>query len=251
MNPVFISTPAIAFGSCYDVLLAMYDMARTNIDRAFDILVKYDEHVAAQIEEDEDYIDTMADRVSNYLLQISSKITAAEHVEIMNQYYSGVTEFERLGDHAMNIKEVAESLKKSGETFSDPARAELKVLRRLINTVLDYTHEAFKKRDLLSARHIEPLEEVVDDMIGVLSDNHLKRLREGRCGVYAGTDFLDLLSEIERISDICSNVGVATVARVKPEMKHQVHEYVSMLHSGRDESFNREYQEAHDYYLDY
>lgn len=249
LNPVFISTPAIAFGRCYDVLLVMYEMARKNIERAFDILGRYDEQVAAQIVEDEDYIDMMADRVSNYLLQISSKITASEHVEIMNQYYSGVTEFERLGDHATNIKEVAESLKKNGETFSDSALAELKVLRGLINTILDYTHEAFRKRDLPAARHIEPLEEVVDDMIGVLSDNHLKRLREGRCGVYAGTDFLDLLSEIERISDICSNVGVATVARVQPEMKHQVHEYVSMLHSGRDEIFNREYQEAHDYYF--
>ena len=165
----------------------------------------------------------MADRVSNYLIQISTRITSSEHVEIMNQYYSGVTEFERLGDHATNIKEIAESLGKSDD--------------------------AFEKRDLAAARHIEPLEQVVDDMIGVLSNNHLERLREGKCGVYAGTDFLDLLSEMERISDICSNVGVATVARVQPEMKHQVHEYVSMLHSGRDEVFNREYQEAHDRYF--
>ena len=249
LNPVFISTPAIAFGRCYDVLMLMFGMARTNIERAFEMLTQYDEQVAAQIEEDEDYIDTMADRVSNYLIQISTRITSSEHVEIMNQYYSGVTEFERLGDHATNIKEIAESLDKNDDAFSETALAELKVLHELINTILDYTHDAFGKRDLSAARHIEPLEEVVDDMIGVLSDNHLKRLREGNCGVYAGTDFLDLLSEIERISDICSNVGVATVARVQPEMKHQVHEYVSMLHSGRDEVFNREYQEAHDRYF--
>lgn len=249
LNPVFISTPAIAFGRCYDVLMLMFGMARTNIERAFEMLTQYDEQVAAQIEEDEDYIDTMADRVSNYLIQISTRITSSEHVEIMNQYYSGVTEFERLGDHATNIKEIAESLDKNDDAFSEMALAELKVLHELINTILDYTHDAFGKRDLSAARHIEPLEEVVDDMIGVLSDNHLKRLREGNCGVYAGTDFLDLLSETERISDICSNVGVATVARVQPEMKHQVHEYVSMLHSGRDEVFNREYQEAHDRYF--
>lgn len=249
LNPVFISTPAIAFGRCYDVLMLMFGMARTNIERAFKMLTQYDEQVAAQIEEDEDYIDTMADRVSNYLIQISTRITSSEHVEIMNQYYSGVTEFERLGDHATNIKEIAESLGKSDDAFSETALAELKVLHELINTILDYTHDAFEKRDLAAARHIEPLEQVVDDMIGVLSNNHLERLREGKCGVYAGTDFLDLLSEMERISDICSNVGVATVARVQPEMKHQVHEYVSMLHSGRDEVFNREYQEAHDRYF--
>lgn len=249
LNPVFISTPAIAFGRCYDVLMVMYGMARTNIERAFELITKYDEQAAAQIVKDEDDIDLMADRVSNYLIQISTRITSSEHVEIMNQYYSDVTEFERLGDHAMNIKEIAEVLNKNKDAFSETALAELKVLHQLMDTILDYTHDAFGKRDLAAARHIEPLEEVVDDMISVLNDNHLKRLREGNCGVYPGTEFLDLLSEIERISDICSNVGVATVARVQPEMKHQVHEYVSMLHAGRDEAFNREYQDAHDHYF--
>lgn len=249
LNPVFVSTPALAFARCYDVLLVMYKMARTNIDRAFALVTKYDEEAAEQILEDENHIDMMADRVSNYLIQISAKVTSSEHVEIMNQYYSGITEFERLGDHAMNIKEIAESLHDNDAVFSDKALEELKILHELIGTILDYTHDAFAKRDLSAARHIEPLEEVVDDMVGVLNGNHLERLREGVCGVYAGTEFLNLLSEIERISDICSNVGVATVARVQPEMKHQVHEYVSMLHSGRDERFNREYQKAHDRYF--
>lgn len=249
MNPVFVSTPAIAFARCYDVLLVMYRIARTNIDRAFGLITKYDENIAAQIEEDEEDIDMMADRVSNYLITISARITSSEHVEIMNQYYSGITEFERLGDHAMNIKEVAESLNKKNTAFSGAALAELGVLHKLIGTILEYTRDAFENRDLSAAQHIEPLEEVVDDMVSVLNDNHLERLRVGDCGVDAGTEFLNLLSEIERISDICSNVGVATVARVQPKMMHQVHEYVSMLHSGRDEKFNREYQEAHERYF--
>lgn len=249
LNPVFVSTPALAFARCYDVLMAMYEMARTNIDRAYELIGNYDAKVVAQIEEDEESIDLMADRVSNYLIQISAKVTDTEHVEIMNQYYSGITEFERLGDHAMNIKEIGEALYKNDAVFSETARAELDILHLLINTILDYTRDAFEKRDVSAARHIEPLEEVVDDMVEVLKENHLGRLREGTCGVYAGTEFLNLLSEMERISDICSNVGVATVARVQPEMRHQVHEYVSMLHSGRDELFNREYQEAHNEYF--
>lgn len=249
MNPVFVSTPAIAFARCYDVLLVMYRIARTNIDRAFGLITKYDENIAAQIEEDEEDIDMMADRVSNYLITISARITSSEHVEIMNQYYSGITDFERLGDHAMNIKEAAESLNKKNTAFSGAALAELGVLHKLIGTILEYTRDAFENRDLSAAQHIEPLEEVVDDMVSVLNDNHLERLRVGDCGVDAGTEFLNLLSEIERISDICSNVGVATVARVQPKMMHQVHEYVSMLHSGRDEKFNREYQEAHERYF--
>lgn len=249
LNPVFVGTPALAFARCYDVLLVMYGMARTNIDRAFALITKYDEQVAAQILEDENDIDMMADRVSNYLIQISARITSPMHVEIMNHYYSGITEFERLGDHAVNITEIAEALNKNETAFSKAALSELRVLQELIDRILDYTHDAFEKRDISAARHIEPLEEVVDDMVSVLNDNHMERIREGTCGVYAGTEFLNLLSEIERISDICSNVGVATVARVQPELGHQVHDYVSMLHSGHDEAFNREYQEAHDRYF--
>lgn len=249
LNPVFFSTPALAFGRCYDTLLVMYELARTNVTRAFDIIARYDEKTASQIEEDENYIDMMADRVSNYLIQISAHITSPDHLEIMNHYFTAITEFERLGDHATNIAEVASAMNQTQIAFSETALSELNVLRELIGTILDYGDEAFRKRNVSAARHIEPLEEVVDDMVNALSDNHLERLRAGTCSTLAGTEFLNLLSEVERISDICSNIGVATVARVTPEIKHQVHSYVSMLHSGRDEEFNREYQDAHDQYF--
>lgn len=249
LNPVFVATPALAFARCYDVLLVMFQLARTNIHRAFELLAQYDQEKAERIIEDEGHIDHMADQVSNYLILISARITSAEHTAMMKYYYSGITEFERLGDHAMNIQEIAEALHESEVTFSKHALSELNVLREVIDRILDYTLDAFEKRDLAAARHIEPLEEVVDDMVNVLNDNHLKRLSEGTCGVFAGTEFLNLLSEIERISDICSNVGVATVARLKPEINHQVHDYISMLHSGNDENFNHEYQEAHERYF--
>ncbi len=249
LNPVFFSTPAIAFGRCYDALLEMYQMARVSIDRAFGLITTYDQKVLDQIMEDENVIDLMADQISNYLIQISSHITSPAHVEIMNHYYTVVTEFERLGDHATNIAEIAESMHENEIAFSQKAVSELMVLQELIDTILDYSRETFKKRDIFSAHHIEPLEEVVDDMVNALRANHLERLREGTCSVWAGTEFLNLLSEIERISDVCSNVGVATVARVQPEIKHQVHDYVSKLHSGRDETFNREYEEAHNRYF--
>ncbi len=249
LNPVFISTPALAFGRCYEVLLVMCQMARTNINRAFDMFTKYDPEVIGQIVEEEDYMDRMADRVSNYLVQISAKITSSYHVEIMNYYYSAVTEFERLGDHALNIAEIAMAMKENGNEFSKNALSELLVLRELLDRILDYTNEAFRKQNLMAARHIEPLEEVVDDMVNALKENHIERLRGGECGVVNGTEFFNLLSEAERISDVCSNVGVATVARATPEIKHQVHDYVTMLHSGRDEEFNRDYQEAHDRYF--
>ncbi len=249
LSPVFFSTPALAFGRCYDALLAMYGLARANLSRAFQMIGSYDEKIGAQIEQDESHVDQMADRISNYLIQISAHITASQHVEIMNHYYSAVSEFERLSDHAMNIAEISASLHDHDTSFSKAALSEIQVLKVLLDNILEHSNQAFAKRDVDAARHIEPLEEVVDDMVGVLKNHHVDRLLAGDCSIFAGTEFLNLLTEVERISDVCSNIGVATIARIQPELKHQVHDYVSQLHSGRDEEFNREYHKAHDLYF--
>lgn len=250
LNPVFISTPAMAFGRCYDILLVMFQLAKTNISRASSMFTQYDPEIMRLIEEDEDYIDTMADRVSNYLIQISATITSHYHVEIMNYYFSAITEFERLGDHAENISRIASELHEKDNAFSKDALSELDVLWQLLDTILNHTNEAFRKQNLTEARSIEPLEQVVDDMVNVLKEHHLERLRRGDCGVFNGSEFFNLLSEAERISDVCSNMGVATVARAMPVINHQIHNYISMLHSGRDEEFNLVYKEAHDKYFE-
>ena len=248
-NPVFFSTPALAFGRCYEALLQMYDLARTSIRRSFDVVARYDAKAVSEIRECEDRVDAMADGISNYLIQISAHITAPNHVEIMNHYFSVVSEFERLSDHAENIAEIAEALHQKQDAFPGKALSELGVLRQLLSAILEHCGKAFEKRDLASARHIEPLEQVVDDLVNAMKNNHLERLRTGECSAVAGTEFLNLLSEAEHISDVCSNIGVATIARAVPELKHQVHDYVSMLHSGQDETFNREYRDAHDRYF--
>lgn len=249
LNPVFFNTPALAFNSCYEILQEMYSLACTNIRRSFDLLKAFDEKRAEQINQDEDLLDMLTDKVSNYLIQVSSHISARNHMEIMNYYFDLITEFERLGDHATNVMEIAGSMRREELRFSPTAEAEFDVCRGLIETILNFTGQAFSKIDVRAAQHIEPLEEVVDDIVNALKQNHLDRLRSGRCSVFAGTEFLNLLSELERISDICSNVGVATVARTTPEMQHEIHDYVSRLHAGNDATFNREYQEAHDRYF--
>ena len=250
LNPVFLQTPGLALNACYDVLMEMFRLADKNINRSFEVVNSYNPELVSKIRSDEDALDTMADRVSSYLMQISTHIDSDEQTEIMNHYYSIISEFERLGDHAMNIAETAEGLNQEDITFSDYALRELSVVRDLIRNILNYTGKTFKNCDAKAAQHIEPLEEVVDDMVNALRQNHLNRLHLQQCSVLAGTEFLNMLSDIERISDICSNVGVFTIARVRPEIKHEVHDYVSKLHSGNDEGFNREYEAAHDHYFE-
>lgn len=250
LNPAFFSTPALALRSCYDALLTMFYASRENITRGLDMLQKYDERTYITVQQEEDNIDQLADHVSKYLVQLASHITADEHVAILNHYYKIVNEFERLGDHAKNIADTALELHERNTPFSNIALAELDVVEEILNRILDFTEQAFKKRDADAAYQIEPLEEVVDDLVVALRDNHMSRLANGQCNIVAGTDFMDLLGDIERISDICSNVGLATVGRVKPELADKTHDYTYFLHSGRDQDFNKEYESAHKEYFD-
>ena len=249
LTPAFFNTPALALNSCYEVLLAMLNASIDGIARGLALFDEYDEGAVKRIMDEEANIDMLADRVSTYMVQLSPHLSEAGHVGILDQYYKLVTEFERLGDHAENIAEDAADLHELGARFSDAALGEIRILRSLTMRVLNAARDAFERRDLAAAVSIEPMEEVVDDLVDALRDNHLARLRAGMCTGEIGSDFLDLLSDVERISDICSNVGVSTVMRINPKEAANTHEYISYLHSGRDEDFNRRYDQVHDEYF--
>lgn len=246
LSPTFFSTPALALNSCYDALHAMFSAAVGNLEAAYRQLRAFDAAKAKEIAAQEDAVDALADGVGNYLVQLSPHIKLDNQVRILDQYYKLVVEFERLGDHAMNIAEIAEQMHAQALRFSDTATAELRVIRQLIGRILGHAEAAFLKRDGEAAAHIEPLEEVVDDMVASLKEFHINRLREGKCSVDAGTYYLNLLAEIERISDVCSNIGISTLTRMHPDLANRTHEYASALHRGNDEKFNAEYHAAHD-----
>ena len=121
-------------------------------------------------------------------------------------------------------------------------------MKDILNEILEHTKKAFRYRDVEAAKHIEPLEQVVDDMIDIMRSNHLARLREGKCEIMTGTSFLDVLSNVERISDICSNIGFATIARVL-EDANEAHSYAATLHKGEDKWFNAQYENERNKYI--
>ena len=246
LNPVFFSTPALALRSCYEMLCTMLEIASRNISASFELLGSYNEAKFQAINEEEDNLDLMTDSLSKYLAALSGNLQAEEHIRILNEYYKIVNEFERLGDHAMNIAETGRDLSRQKISFSSTALHELDVLHDLINRILRLTDQAFRRRDSRAAMEIEPLEEVVDDLVDALKANHLGRLANGKCNVYSGSDFIDTLGNIERISDTCSNVGLATLARVSPELASNGHDYIVFLHSGQDAAFNQLYRSAHE-----
>lgn len=250
LNPNFYATPALALRSCYDVLLTTYQIARKNIDASLQLLRNYDEEKVEELRRDEDNIDLLTDSVTNYMTGLSANVQTDLHVQILNHYYKVVNEFERLGDQAMNIVGIAGTLEQRNVSFSKSAFEELSILEKLIGSILDCTETTFRFRDVEAATHIEPMEQVVDDMVYAMRESHMGRIYAGKCNVYAGSAFMDLLNDLERISDHCSNVGLATVSRVHPEVVNMNHDYAQFLHSGGDESYNNEYQAARKEYYE-
>jgi len=250
LNPTFYSSPAIALHSSYDVLMEMYLTSRNNIHKALNLLMSYDEKIMGEIQEDEEGVDLMTDHVSRYIVGLLPKLNQQEHITILDEYYRVVTEFERLGDKAVDIARTAKNIYQSDKALSDSAKEELAVLIDLLNEILNNAQQAFEKRDIEAAYRIESLEEVADEFINALKVNHLKRMSSGECDVLMDAFFMNLLSDFKRIAGICSNVGVATVIRVRPELGDQKHSYFSSLRSGHDEAFNKEYERARKEYFD-
>ena len=171
------------------------------------------------------------------------------HVSILNQYYKVTEEFERLGDHAVDIAELAQNLSNSGNPFSKTALGELRVLKELLDEILEQAGKAFLKRNVDAAYQTLPLSQAATELISRLKTNHLKRMAAGACSIYADADFTNLMIACKRISAICSNIGVATVVRVKPELADHEHLYYEALPAGGNEWFDTAIKDAHDRYF--
>ncbi len=250
LNPVFFRTPAIAFGGVYDVLTIMFDAARNNITKAFSVISDYDGDEIEDIHDEEENIDHLTDRVDKYLVQLAPYVSEDLHLRILKQYHKLVSEFEHLGDYADKMADAATTLHEERIVFSPTATEEIALTRKLVDEILEYSSKAFEKRDVSAAYHIEPSVSVLQDLTSTLHDNHLIRLREGQCTVRAGVIFSDILANVERIGKTCSNIGIATIARVSSEVDNRRHSYTASIHQGTNEEYNREYERVHKEYYD-
>ena len=249
LNPVFFRTPAIAFGSCYDVLNVMFNSARENISRAYSAIEKYDAVTIQVIHEEEENIDYLTDCVDKYLIQLAPYVSEDLHLRILKQYHKLVSEFEHLGDYADKMADAVTTLREENISLSKEALDEITVTQKLIEEILDYSGKAFEKRDVNAAYHIEPCVNVLQDMVSTIHDNHLRRLREGLCTVRGGVIFSDILTNIERIAKTCSNIGIATIARVSTEVDNHAHSYTASIRQGVNETYNQEYDRVQKEYF--
>lgn len=250
LNPMFFDTPALALRSCYDILLTLCRSSRANIEKSFGLLENYDEKVYEEIVEEEANLDLLTDRVSRYIVEYLPHIRDAQNAAILDQYYKVVTDFERLGDHAVNIADNAGSMHRLQKKFTKTAISELQILEDLLREILDNVDLAFGKRDVDAAFRIEPLQQVATDMVSKLKRHHLDRMSKGECDIFTDANFENLMSDMQRIADVSTNIGEATLVRVNPELAENEHDYFAALRSGQNKEYNEQFNSAYEKYKD-
>lgn len=242
-------SPALALNSAHEVIKVMGKIAAGNTRRGLDLLKNYQKDSVERLNRNEDYLDKMADSVDEYLIHMSAHIDTESNSDLLNYYLQCNSEVERIGDHAMNLAENAESLQNQHTALTDVAQRELSVLFGALSEILEYANGCFDENAMENAVKIEPLEEVIDDLVAEIKNRHIRRLRDGNCNTYTGLVYVDALTNIERISDQCSNIAIYTLARRDEHIMQNRHEYIQKLHEGGDAFYNREYHRQREIYL--
>ena len=244
------ASPALALQATHKVIKVMAKLAQEAVINAMNVLDEFNQEAIDVINANEENIDKLADAVDNYLVGLGSHVPDGKNNELLNYYMQVFSEWERVGDHAVNLTENAEELRSRGSEFTPQAKNELLVTGNALRDILSNAYAAFSHSDFEAAKKVEPVEEVVDDIVATLRNNHIRRLREGRCNIYSGLEFLDVLVNVERIADQCSNIGVYTLGLTNDYIMTSHHDYIHELHQGNDDFFNEEYKAKHDYYFE-
>ena len=243
------ASPALALNSARGAIKTMAKLSQEAVVNAMNTFDEYNQGTIDIINENEERIDRLADAVDNYLVGLGPHVPDGRNNDMLNYYMQCFSEFERIGDYAVNLTENVSDLHSNGAQFTPQAKNELLVVSSALRDILTNAYAAFSHTDIEAARRIEPVEEVVDDLVATLRGNHTRRLREGRCNMYSGLEFLDVLVNVERVADQCSNIGVYTLGLTDEHIHTSHHDYIHELHQGNDEFFNEEYKTKHDYYF--
>lgn len=247
----FLLSPGLAIQQSRETVLAMADLAQSNFGECSKLLGNFDPKVAERVKDNENIIDKLEDRLGNYLLRLSEKELSEPENREISELLQVISEFERIGDYSVNMMEQAQYLYENNIKLSDKAHSELDIISQAVAEIIGLAVRCFGQSDLESATSIEPLEETIDAMIDLLKFRHIDRLKLGKCTVDAGVAFLETLTNMERISDHCSNVAVYVMGHESNHMQGlDRHEYIRLMHSGQNQAYTEKFQEYSTKYLD-
>ena len=249
LDSKLVSNPTIAFSQTETILGHMADTALHNYEACVDQIYAYDEGRRTRIGQRENLLDRMADAANQYVIDISPFVTLDRESQIQSFQIRALTCFERIGDLAVNIAQDVINLRANDDMFSEEALIELRVGTDAVREILALTNRAFKENDLTAARHVEPLEEVIDELIEELKARHIDRMKEGRCGIYTGIQYENVLSNLERVSDQCSDLAVAILSMGDAGIAGKEHEYVHYIHHANDPDYMDQFRDNIDEYF--
>lgn len=225
LDPLLLRTPGAAVSECASMTRKMGDLARKSLIASLAQLANYDGALEAELLESEDKLDIYEDRLSGYLVQISQHGLSMEDIHTVSRLLHAIGDFERIGDHALNIQESARELHEKGLSFSGAAEAELRVLEQALEDILNAAVGCFQADDPIAAKLVEPLEETIDQLTDEIRARHIHRLQSGECTVQLGFILNDLLTNLERVSDHCSNIAVCVIEE-REDHAEQRHAYL-------------------------
>ena len=227
----------------------MGKLARISFEKGCSVLNKFEPVLVTDIDKLEDNLDRFADRADHFLVGLSKVVETDGDDRQLDMLMQAVPCFERIGDYAVNLVELADRLQAENTTFSDMAKQEMSIVCDAINEILEITLDAFANDDNEKAKTIEPLEETIDDMVMMLRDRHTKRLKSGACSIGSGLVFMDALTYLERTSDHCSSIAVMMLARNNESILQNHHEYLREIHAGNDVAYMSELERRRERYI--
>lgn len=242
-------SPAVALNEVSKTLAEMAQLAKENVELSLQQFKEYSEERAEYIAAQEERLDVFTDRADNYLIQLSKNIENEADNRQLNMLMQCSPNVERIGDYATNFDEMGKKLKDGELTFSEDAQREMDILGEAITEILRLTVEALKADDESIARRIEPLEEVIDDMVLLLKNRHTARLCQGVCSINSGIIFMDALTHLERAADQCSSIAMLILGKNNEDILKNHHHYINELHSCSDQSYLAEEKNRREQYL--
>lgn len=236
----FLNTPSLATERAMSLSTKMARLSEGTLLGSLELLSEYNDKVAETIQDNEDMIDTYEDVISTYLVKLSMKTLSEADSKKVQLVLHTIGDFERISDHAVNILQVAQEIEQKKVKFSEEAHAGLEVMIAALIEIINNATLAFIHNDVKLAAKVEPLEQVIDRLRDKLKEAHVRRLTNGECTIELGFIFSDLITNIERVSDHCSNIAIGVIEINRNG--YEAHEYLHELKNSDDIQYNADYK---------
>lgn len=237
-----LKSPSIALQQCGHMITKMAELAQKNFLDSVELLAKFDTKTADRINENENLIDKIEDKLEHYLIKLSAQPVSDEDSRTISTALHMVKDYERISDYCVNLMECAEEMQSASVFFSQQASDELDVLIGAVNDIIITSNQAQMSSSTTIAKRIEPLEETIDAIVERLKDMHVERLKVGECNIHSGIVFLEILTNLERIADHCSNIGLSIIGNKDERARYESHEYIKRAHEAGDSDYVANYQ---------